>query len=524
MQLNIYRYMLQKYYEVRVARMAVVCTHPDNQGTAFVDEVPRLEDLTNRIMAARRATLVADPLGAGLDTPEDDQEMDVHIAAEAEFASQDLREAMDQWVGSPPPPSADDTRAHAKGLTEHTRLSHGSSSSSSGVSHPAPVAGHGSSSSSAAPAPSTAGPGTSSSSAAPNVPDTVTAIVADEPEDEYSVLALTRGVVPEDGPSLVAGLDRVRRRRFLPGAANTMQAFDDMFDEYDVINAELLESVPKQTHDEQWGILAHVDRLRTFVRSRHADWPDFQQRLAVAALAVYRMRMIDMFIREHVMLLWIMEGEKYIRAHAGHCYIYHATGAFQAYKGIPPEATFGRVKDFLLVLEGIFRRLPADTTREDGQLLQAISTLMVQHDDYRQFNRKCMDVAIYATSGGRTAGTAGGEGDDDDAPGNWPVLTAKALSKVGMHLQKELLEEKIFAYLIEWCDTPKLQRPGCACDDTVVVYNDAVRDCPAVVGHIDASPDAHIYLCIPHPLLDPVELGAKSRLRKIFQADLLGEH
>jgi hypothetical protein len=57
------------------------------------------------------------------------------------------------------------------------------------------------------------------------------------------------------------------------------------------------------------------------------------------------MRLIDMFVREHVHLLWVIEGEDRLRVHNGTCYFYNEQGAFTAYKGIPPESTFSRVKD-----------------------------------------------------------------------------------------------------------------------------------------------------------------------------------
>jgi hypothetical protein len=46
-----------------------------------------------------------------------------------------------------------------------------------------------------------------------------------------------------------------------------------------------------------------------------------------------------MFMREHVLLLWIIEGETYMRAHNGIVYFYHDDGAFLSYRGCPPEAT-----------------------------------------------------------------------------------------------------------------------------------------------------------------------------------------
>lgn len=39
-----------------------------------------------------------------------------------------------------------------------------------------------------------------------------------------------------------------------------------------------------------------------------------------------------------------MEGDLYLRIHSGTCFFYHPDGAFVALRGIPPEATFGRVK------------------------------------------------------------------------------------------------------------------------------------------------------------------------------------
>ena len=60
------------------------------------------------------------------------------------------------------------------------------------------------------------------------------------------------------------------------------------------------------------------------------------------------------------LLLWVIEGRDYMRAHAGTCYLYDDDGAFVPYKGVPPEATFARVRDYLLQLEGIFRTFPEE--------------------------------------------------------------------------------------------------------------------------------------------------------------------
>jgi hypothetical protein len=40
-----------------------------------------------------------------------------------------------------------------------------------------------------------------------------------------------------------------------------------------------------------------------------------------------------MFMREFVHLLWIIEGPKFMRAHAGNVFFYHPDGAFVPYRG-----------------------------------------------------------------------------------------------------------------------------------------------------------------------------------------------
>jgi len=103
-----------------------------------------------------------------------------------------------------------------------------------------------------------------------------------------------------------------------------------------------------------------VQALERQVRSKWPDLPFHETRLVCAALAMYRTRLIDLFMREHVLMVWIMEGGRYLRVHNGLCYFYNVDGAFQVLRGVPPESTFGRVKQFLLEVEGMFRLLPKD--------------------------------------------------------------------------------------------------------------------------------------------------------------------
>ena len=65
LQLNVYRFILEKYYGFVVSSMLVVCLHPDLE-VPFVDEVPHMPTETCEIMALRcrpGTELGADVLG-----------------------------------------------------------------------------------------------------------------------------------------------------------------------------------------------------------------------------------------------------------------------------------------------------------------------------------------------------------------------------------------------------------------------------------------------------------------------------
>ena len=54
LQLNCYRYLIQKYYNLSVTRMVVVSCYPNDSGRPFVDDVPVMEWETERLMSFQR--------------------------------------------------------------------------------------------------------------------------------------------------------------------------------------------------------------------------------------------------------------------------------------------------------------------------------------------------------------------------------------------------------------------------------------------------------------------------------------
>ncbi len=71
------------------------------------------------------------------------------------------------------------------------------------------------------------------------------------------------------------------------------------------------------------------------------------QHLAVSAIAVHRLCLQDgISIREEVLLLHVIEGNRFLRAHNGVSY------AWLMHTGVMPTATLARVREYMLRLGG----------------------------------------------------------------------------------------------------------------------------------------------------------------------------
>ncbi len=96
---------------------------------------------------------------------------------------------------------------------------------------------------------------------------------------------------------------------------------------------------------------------------------------------------------------------------------------------------------------------------------------------------------------------------------HWNILTASALSRIGLQIQKEMLQERLVTYIIEWCETPDVRRPGCCYVDTCVLY-DTAADAPVVCAA--KSPSNNVYVRVPHALLDPVLTTTVEEIRRFY--------
>ncbi|CAE7630170.1 unnamed protein product [Symbiodinium sp. CCMP2592] len=304
-----------------------------------------------------------------------------------------------------------------------------------------------------------------------------------------------------------------KRRRLTPAAMKTSSAFDDMFGELSAATAGAFPEIPPhQPAPRQRTVLQHTAYLLGFVKERQPTWSDMLVRAAAAGLTVYRTRYQDLFVRDYVALLWIMEGERYLRSHNSTCYLYHEHGAFEAFRGIPPESTFARVKPFLLTLEGMFRILSPSTGRSDVAVLNGIAQTLQQYNHEAEYFDACQDAALYPPERpGRAAATRSRQ-QEDEAPNpadGWPGVVANMISKIAGPLQRDLLDERrLLQFVVEWCETPSSRQAGVAFADACLLYD---RSPDEICTFVDPSPSNNIYIRIPHALRDPVLRVAQER-------------
>lgn len=530
LQLNCYKYLLETYYGERVTSMFVVCTHPDNGDSAFVDHVPEMLEETASLMQYQRCRvkeqawleaqdLAMDPFGG--------------VGSQAERNLEEMIEEEEEFFAAgehQEPAPAKDPNSHE--LPDDLFLEDLDALLAPAPDEPARPAGSGES---ATPVhreqprlqeraddglPAGAQPPAGDDCDSP--PASVALLDADQHPGEPVAVEAEPPVIPQ----------KLKRRRYLPGADSTMDAFDTLFSEQKQAASASLQGTVSTKPDNSMTIQETRVRLVKQAQIFHSQWSTDMLRLVVAALAVYRLRLLDMWHREHALLVWIIEGDTYLRSHNRTVWTYTSTGAFQALRDSPPESTFGRMKSFLLQLEGCFRLMPKTVDRKDNDMMGAIRDLRNKSPSDQAFLERCMDAAIFCLGEGK--GKGGGKGDADRPPPGeedimdegaqeqgleqekigWNIWTAKALSKVGAAVQRELLDDRLMTYVSRWCNTPSPQKPGCAYADTCVLYDTSAHE---HVKHVSPSPDNHIYISVPHPLCDPVLADAEQELNTFYK-------
>ena len=462
LQLNVYKYMLEKSYDLRVKAMLVVCLHPDNKETGpFVDHVPDMSTEVEAVLQSHRLSLSRQTNGCEWQEVSGGSLLSGSQSSFDRRIEEDLNQALDEDQ---------------------------------------------------IPVPEQPGPDSS-------------ALMEQDSGAPLSALVLTQTAGPDLAADATHTAARQRRflpgaQHTADAFRSFFQKAESGFRESVPERALVAHDQRKRSiKDRSASQKAHV-------QAKFPHWSETLVRLAAGALEIYRSRYTDVFVRDFVALIWVMIGEEYLRAHNGVCFLYHDHGAFEPYTGIPPESIFALVKSYLQRLEGLFRLLPSTIHRTDESLLDNIQALLQQRNTVEELFNDCADAAVMCLGNSkRSAGRHKRQAEDaenedavqDVGSHSWTIHVAQLIAKIVAPLQRDLLEERrLLQYVAHWCNTPSQRQPGCAYADCCVKYDASETENLRIVN---PHPRNNIYVRIPHPLClkDPCLEAATVRLQKFFR-------
>ena len=335
--------------------------------------------------------------------------------------------------------------------------------------------------------------------------------------------------IPEPKPQnaqLADLVERARLRRRQKGASSSATSFSAMFAQY-MKAGERLTDWPEDIDKSGYNILATARSLREEVTKVFPRADERMKRLLAVALQASQLRLQDYSMREHILLVWLIEGEVNIRSHGGSVFIYHEDGAFQEYRhAVTPEATLGRVKHALLLVEGMYRLISTtNMNRDSDSVLSVLKTLTDDHPDEQKLCEAARMAALkanpFATSKKASRRESelfeALEGDAvTDGSDPWTTRVANAILKVSQQLMEKLLNDRFFTYICEWCESPREQTAGVAYTNRSIKFHEVVRGDGTYVSPIGRCSSNALYVRIPHPLSDAVAQAAVDRLERYY--------
>ena len=314
----------------------------------------------------------------------------------------------------------------------------------------------------------------------------------------------------------------------------------------------VLVSAAKALHkaDADRGIVSDVEARREAVqeagRAEGFVFPRNVESLIVAASCVYDKRLSDIGVREHVLLLWIVDGDCNLRSHNGTVYQY-GQGAWTPFEGLVTDSALGRIKDFLLHLEGIFRLIPSKTPRTWPKVQKEILNLMrgavaASPEEWGAHLRQSCVLGmktgaargIRRLSGSRRMGSsqmcsqqsASDPGDDEPVDGGgegqatWPSHVAQAVVRAGTSLMNRLQDKKVWQMFAEWTETPCPRSPGLATPGACWMLKDGGAG--ALLEPCAPDPFNNVYIFLNVNLTLPVLQEDTDRVQHFLRSTFWG--
>jgi hypothetical protein len=162
------------------------------------------------------------------------------------------------------------------------------------------------------------------------------------------------------------------------------------------------------------GVLHDYTVLYDELKRQNGTWTDKQLRMAVGVLTLYTKRISSVVMIDHVALVWIMLGSRFLRAEDGRAYFYNIkTGSFEVYNGLLPDYLFAELRNTMMQLEGMLRSFNGKVPRTQEGICEAIVQSFAEHPSVEAALAQFVDNAIHNKGDAKlkSGGSAGGDAE-----------------------------------------------------------------------------------------------------------------
>lgn len=258
--------------------------------------------------------------------------------------------------------------------------------------------------------------------------------------------------------------------------------------------------IPTTRLEDEGAILENC-RTKMDQIDAYTAWPSDFKRVVLCAMLLYKRRLRDTGLHEHVETLHALCWGKHIKAHNGVAFI-HKDGAWRKYSGVVSEGLLYNLRSQLQALQGIFACLSekGSTASTDAALLGDLSTI---YNEIEQAHPGHVLQHLHTKAPHSVAAYPDDEADHLKRLGGH-------IGKMAVSLQKEVLHKTLYEYYGAWCSTPMNVTPGVCFTDTCVLFRGGG------VEFVRKDPDLNVYLYVDLPFKDPVEAAASARLNTIL--------
>ena len=177
----------------------------------------------------------------------------------------------------------------------------------------------------------------------------------------------------------------LRHRKFWPGANTSNQDFAKLFEKIFTTMTNVA-ATKRRLAPQSTAILAESERDFHDLKELYINkWSSNLVHVVCGALIFHDKRMGDFTIIEHVRILWISLGDRFLRAHDGQLYQFmEAMGFWKMYRGIMEEGVVYVLREYLNQAEGLYRVIKPTTWRNRESICESVEEVRVAVENKMQ--------------------------------------------------------------------------------------------------------------------------------------------